>query len=52
MAYRREDMWSNEHYEYDRLLREHLAPQSNPEDDYHREGNIASKKPPLEYRIV
>ncbi|XP_043823994.1 periphilin-1 isoform X3 [Dromiciops gliroides] len=47
MAYRRDDMWSEGRYEYDRLPRERLPPRSHPEDDYHRVVNIVPKKPPL-----
>ncbi|XP_043823997.1 periphilin-1 isoform X6 [Dromiciops gliroides] len=33
MAYRRDDMWSEGRYEYDRLPRERLPPRSHPEDE-------------------
>uniref|UniRef100_A0A5F8H8M6 Periphilin 1 n=1 Tax=Monodelphis domestica TaxID=13616 RepID=A0A5F8H8M6_MONDO len=47
MAYRRDDLWSDGRYEYDRLPRERLPPRSHAEDDYLRVVNIISKKPPL-----
>ncbi|XP_072510417.1 periphilin-1 isoform X1 [Notamacropus eugenii] len=47
MAYRRDDMWSEGRYEYDRLPRERLPPRGHPEDDYHRVVNNVFKKPPL-----
>ncbi|XP_044535044.1 periphilin-1 [Gracilinanus agilis] len=47
VAYRRDDIWSDGRYEYDRLPRERLPPRSHPEDDYLRVVNIISKKPPL-----
>ncbi|XP_074050820.1 periphilin-1 isoform X4 [Macrotis lagotis] len=33
MAYRRDDMWSEGRYDYDRLPRERLPPRSHPEDE-------------------
>nr|XP_060633572.1 periphilin-1 isoform X2 [Anolis sagrei ordinatus] len=51
MAYRRDDMWSDERYEYERLPRERLPPR--PEDPY-RVVNFAPKKlteRPGEYRF-
>ncbi|XP_068950299.1 periphilin-1 isoform X4 [Petaurus breviceps papuanus] len=33
MAYRRDDVWSEGRYEYDRLPRERLPPRSHPEDE-------------------
>ncbi|KAM8981285.1 periphilin-1 isoform X4 [Sarcophilus harrisii] len=47
MAYRRDDIWSEGRYDYERLPRERLPPRNHPEDDYHRVVNIMSKKPPL-----
>nr|XP_034982435.1 periphilin-1 isoform X3 [Zootoca vivipara] len=48
VAYRRDDVWSDERYDYDRLPRERLPPR--PDDDYAREVNFANKKPPLPER--
>ncbi|XP_074125671.1 periphilin-1 isoform X2 [Sminthopsis crassicaudata] len=47
MAYRRDDIWSEGRYDYERLPRERLPPRNHPEDDYHRVVNIMPKKPPL-----
>ncbi|XP_043405035.1 periphilin-1 isoform X11 [Chelonia mydas] len=59
MAYRRDEMWSEGRYEYERLPRERLPPRIHsdgtqyvfgnikPQDDYHRVVNVAPKKPPL-----
>ncbi|XP_025973524.1 periphilin-1 isoform X1 [Dromaius novaehollandiae] len=47
MAYRRDEMWSEGRYEYERLPRERLPPRIHPDDDYHRVVNIVPKKPPL-----
>ncbi|XP_028602240.2 periphilin-1 isoform X13 [Podarcis muralis] len=48
VAYRRDDVWSDERYDYDRLPRERLPPR--PDEDYAREVNFANKKPPLPER--
>ncbi|XP_054844050.1 periphilin-1 isoform X3 [Eublepharis macularius] len=45
MAYRRDEMWSDERYEYERLPRERLPPR--PDDDYPRVVSFGPKKPPL-----
>ncbi|XP_031445432.1 periphilin-1 isoform X2 [Phasianus colchicus] len=47
MAYRRDEMWSEGRYDYERLPRERLPPRFHPDDDYHRVVNIMPKKPPL-----
>ncbi|XP_034625530.1 periphilin-1 isoform X5 [Trachemys scripta elegans] len=47
MAYRRDEMWSEGRYEYERLPRERLPPRIHSDDDYHRVVNVAPKKPPL-----
>ncbi|XP_039361580.1 periphilin-1 isoform X6 [Mauremys reevesii] len=61
VAYRRDEMWSEGRYEYERLPRERLPPrihsdesakflhfqQTGNQDDYHRVVNVAPKKPPL-----
>ncbi|XP_028910500.1 periphilin-1 [Ornithorhynchus anatinus] len=47
MAYRRDEMWSDGRYEYERLPRERLPPRTHSEDDYHRVVNVVPKKPPL-----
>ncbi|XP_025918775.1 periphilin-1 isoform X3 [Apteryx rowi] len=49
MAYRRDEMWSEGRYDYERLPRERLPPRIHPDasDDYHRVVNIVPKKPPL-----
>lgn len=47
MAYRRDEMWSEGRYDYERLSRERGPPRSHPSDGYHRVVNIVPKKPPL-----
>ncbi|XP_068525498.1 periphilin-1 isoform X2 [Anas acuta] len=47
MAYRRDEMWSEGRYDYERIPRERLPPRIHPDDDYHRVVNIVPKKPPL-----
>ncbi|XP_078194995.1 periphilin-1 isoform X5 [Callithrix jacchus] len=47
MAYRRDEMWSEGRYEYERLPRERASPRSHPSDGYNRLVNIGPKKPPL-----
>ncbi|XP_021240651.1 periphilin-1 isoform X7 [Numida meleagris] len=47
MAYRRDEMWSEGRYDYERLPRERLPPRIHPDDDYHRVVNVIPKKPPL-----
>ncbi|XP_038315918.1 periphilin-1 isoform X34 [Canis lupus familiaris] len=47
MAYRRDEMWSEGRYDYERLPRERIPPRSHPSDGYHRVVNIVPKKPPL-----
>uniref|UniRef100_A0A672U4K8 Periphilin 1 n=1 Tax=Strigops habroptila TaxID=2489341 RepID=A0A672U4K8_STRHB len=47
MAYRRDEMWSEGRYDYERVPRERLPPRMHPNDNYHRVVNIAPKKPPL-----
>ncbi|XP_037704237.1 periphilin-1 isoform X8 [Choloepus didactylus] len=47
LAYRRDEMWSEGRYDYERLPRERLPPRSHPSDGYHRVVNIVPKKPPL-----
>ncbi|XP_072195122.1 periphilin-1 isoform X4 [Excalfactoria chinensis] len=47
MAYRRDEMWSEGRYDYERLPRERLPPRIHPDDDYHRVVNIMPKKPPF-----
>ncbi|NP_001292186.1 periphilin-1 isoform 1 [Gallus gallus] len=47
MAYRRDEMWSEGRYDYERLPRERLPPRIHPDDDYHRVVNVMPKKPPL-----
>ncbi|XP_011226442.1 periphilin-1 isoform X3 [Ailuropoda melanoleuca] len=47
MAYRRDEMWSEGRYDYERLPRERVPPRSHPSDGYHRVVNIVPKKPPL-----
>ncbi|XP_072718236.1 periphilin-1 isoform X4 [Ciconia boyciana] len=47
MAYRRDEMWSEGRYDYERVPRERLPPRFHPDDDYHRVVNIMPKKPPL-----
>ncbi|XP_023579305.1 periphilin-1 isoform X2 [Octodon degus] len=47
MADRRNEMWSEGRYDYDRVPRERAPPRSHPADGYHRVVNIVPKKPPL-----
>ncbi|XP_047404889.1 periphilin-1 isoform X6 [Sciurus carolinensis] len=47
LAYRRDEMWSEGRYDYERLPRERVPPRSHPNDGYHRVVNIVPKKPPL-----
>uniref|UniRef100_A0A8C0DK39 Periphilin 1 n=1 Tax=Balaenoptera musculus TaxID=9771 RepID=A0A8C0DK39_BALMU len=47
MAYRRDEMWSEGRYDYERPPRERVPPRSHPSDGYHRVVNIVPKKPPL-----
>ncbi|EOB02634.1 Periphilin-1, partial [Anas platyrhynchos] len=47
VAYRRDEMWSEGRYDYERIPRERLPPRIHPDDDYHRVVNIVPKKPPL-----
>ncbi|XP_039105264.1 periphilin-1 isoform X2 [Hyaena hyaena] len=47
MAYRKDEMWSEGRYDYERLPRERVPPRSHPSDGYHRVVNIVPKKPPL-----
>ncbi|KAM4839431.1 periphilin-1 isoform X3 [Urocitellus parryii] len=47
MAHRRDEMWSEGRYDYERLPRERVPPRSHPNDGYHRVVNIVPKKPPL-----
>ncbi|XP_016779108.2 periphilin-1 isoform X9 [Homo sapiens] len=47
MAYRRDEMWSEGRYEYERIPRERAPPRSHPSDGYNRLVNIVPKKPPL-----
>ncbi|KAM6303419.1 periphilin-1 isoform 4-T7 [Podargus strigoides] len=47
MAYRRDEMWSEGRYDYERVPRERLPPRIHPSDGYHRVVNIVPKKPPL-----
>uniref|UniRef100_K7G8K9 Periphilin 1 n=1 Tax=Pelodiscus sinensis TaxID=13735 RepID=K7G8K9_PELSI len=47
VAYRKDEMWSEGRYEYERLPRERLPPRIHADDDYHRVVNVAPKKPPL-----
>ncbi|KAM9230796.1 periphilin-1 isoform 3-T3 [Dugong dugon] len=47
LAYKRDEMWSEGRYDYERLPRERAAPRSHPSDGYHRVVNIVPKKPPL-----
>ncbi|XP_013361122.1 PREDICTED: periphilin-1 isoform X4 [Chinchilla lanigera] len=46
VAERRNEMWSEGRYDYDRLPRERVPPRSHPTDGYHRVVNVP-KKPPL-----
>nr|XP_020655115.1 periphilin-1 isoform X9 [Pogona vitticeps] len=48
MAYRSNEMWSDERYDCERLPRERLPPR--PDDDYHRVVNFPPKKTPLPER--
>ncbi|XP_054034571.1 periphilin-1 isoform X1 [Dryobates pubescens] len=52
MAYRRDEMWSEGRYDYERVPRERLPPRVHPDDDYHRVVNVVPKKPPLFERPV
>uniref|UniRef100_A0A8B9FVU0 Periphilin 1 n=1 Tax=Amazona collaria TaxID=241587 RepID=A0A8B9FVU0_9PSIT len=47
MAYRRDEMWSEGRYDYERVPRERLPPRMHPNDNYHRVVNVVPKKPPL-----
>ncbi|XP_032501908.1 periphilin-1 isoform X5 [Phocoena sinus] len=47
MAYRRDEMWSEGRYDYERPPRERVPPRSHPSDGYRRVVNIVPKKPPL-----
>uniref|UniRef100_A0A287AKZ6 Periphilin 1 n=1 Tax=Sus scrofa TaxID=9823 RepID=A0A287AKZ6_PIG len=47
LAYRRDEMWSEGRYDYERLPRERVPPRNHPSDGYHRVVNIVPKKPPL-----
>ncbi|XP_017588632.1 periphilin-1 isoform X4 [Corvus hawaiiensis] len=47
MAYRRDEMWSEGRYDYERVPRERLPPRIHGDSDYHRIVNIVPKKPPL-----
>ncbi|XP_068258504.1 periphilin-1 isoform X6 [Nyctibius grandis] len=47
MAYRRDEMWSEGRYDYERVPRERPPPRIHPDDDYHRVVNVVPKKPPL-----
>ncbi|KAL9853993.1 periphilin-1 isoform 4-T4 [Geothlypis trichas] len=47
MAYRRDEMWSEGRYDYERVPRERLPPRIHGEGDYHRIVNIVPKKPAL-----
>ncbi|KAJ8788926.1 hypothetical protein J1605_022332 [Eschrichtius robustus] len=47
VAYRRDEMWSEGRYDYERPPRERVPPRSHPSDGYHRVVNIVPKKPPL-----
>eukprot|EP00070_Physeter_catodon_P040347 XP_028347241.1 periphilin-1 isoform X3 [Physeter catodon] len=47
LAYRRDEMWSEGRYDYERPPRERVPPRSHPSDGYHRVVNIVPKKPPL-----
>ncbi|XP_019398912.1 PREDICTED: periphilin-1 isoform X5 [Crocodylus porosus] len=54
MAYRRDEMWSEGRYEYERLPRERLPPRIHPDEDsgyrWPREDHPASRQP--EYRDI
>ncbi|KFV17123.1 Periphilin-1, partial [Tauraco erythrolophus] len=47
VAYRRDEMWPEGRYDYERVPRERLPPRIHPDDDYHRVVSVAPKKPPL-----
>ncbi|XP_062051071.1 periphilin-1 isoform X4 [Lepus europaeus] len=47
VGYRRNEMWSEGRYDYERLPRERVPPRSHPGDGYRRVVNIVPKKPPL-----
>ncbi|KAF2974624.1 hypothetical protein EK904_001491, partial [Melospiza melodia maxima] len=47
MAYRRDEMWSEGRYDYERVPRERLPPRIHGDGDYHRIVNIVPKKPGL-----
>ncbi|XP_034858747.1 periphilin-1 isoform X4 [Mirounga angustirostris] len=47
LAYRRDEMWSEGRYDYERLPRERVPPRNHPSDGYHRVVNIVPKKPSL-----
>ncbi|KAJ7403767.1 periphilin-1 isoform X2 [Willisornis vidua] len=47
MAYRRDEMWSEGRYDYERVPRERLPPRIHGDSDYHRIANVGPKKPPL-----
>ncbi|XP_036745194.2 periphilin-1 isoform X7 [Manis pentadactyla] len=47
LAYRRDEMWSEGRYDYERLPRDRVPPRSHPSEGYHRVVNIIPKKPPL-----
>uniref|UniRef100_A0A8C3VVF7 Periphilin 1 n=1 Tax=Catagonus wagneri TaxID=51154 RepID=A0A8C3VVF7_9CETA len=47
LAYRRDEMWSEGRYDYERLPRERVPPRNHPSAGYHRVVNIVPKKTPL-----
>ncbi|XP_061217166.1 periphilin-1 isoform X2 [Neopsephotus bourkii] len=47
MSYRRDEMWSEGRYDYERVPRERPPPRMHPNDNYHRVVNVGPKKPPL-----
>ncbi|XP_073939261.1 periphilin-1 isoform X6 [Castor canadensis] len=47
VACRRDEMWSEGRYDYERLPRERAPPRNHPSDGYNRVVNIVPKKPPL-----
>ncbi|XP_050180450.1 periphilin-1 isoform X2 [Myiozetetes cayanensis] len=47
MAYRRDEMWSEGRYDYERVPRDRLPPRIHGDGDYHRIVNVLPKKPPL-----
>ncbi|KAM6425012.1 periphilin-1 isoform 2-T2 [Rhynochetos jubatus] len=47
MAYRRDEMWSEGRYDYERVPRERPPPRMHPDGGYHRAVNVVPKKPPL-----